>query len=443
MPAWRPVHRRTRSRGPLTLALDIARRYSDPALVERAVKSARAQSSEPQSIYWRPEGLAQGDAGIALMYGYFDACFPDQGWDRVAHGWLERAAHGAANAARLPNSLFEGVSGLAFAVAYLSRGGRRYRNLLGNLHEHVVAQAHIDSESLPPAATAGALPFLMWDVIAGLTGAGVYLLTRNDQAALEPILRCLIDMTHDRSGLPGWHTAPQMGGSWLRAAYPHGHLNCGLAHGIPGPLALFSLARCAGVELPGLEAAIDRIANWLTAHRLQDRWGPNWPSAVPLVLQENRLSVGVCDGLSAAHAGWCYGSPGVARALWYAGCARRNRSYAALALDSMHAVMRRPGHAQGLSSPAMCHGFAGLLCTTLRFRHESGDARFSRFARRLVRTIETLHEPDTLLGYRTVEPGGARIDQAGLLDGAPGVAMALLAASTAIMPSWDRIFLLS
>ena len=40
-------------------------------------------------------------------------------------------------------------------------------------------------------------------------------------------------------------------------------------------------------------------------------------------------------------------------------------------------------------------------------------------------------------------PRGGRIDQAGLLDGAPGIAMALLAAATPQPPNWDRLFLLS
>ena len=60
-----------------------------------------------------------------------------------------------------------------------------------------------------------------------------------------------------------------------------------------------------------------------------------------------------------------------------------------------------------------------------------------------MRQLRNMHEPETLLGYRTTEPGGGRIDQAGLLDGAPGIAMALLAATTDQAPGWDRIFLLS
>jgi hypothetical protein len=54
-----------------------------------------------------------------------------------------------------------------------------------------------------------------------------------------------------------------------------------------------------------------------------------------------------------------------------------------------------------------------------------------------------LYAPEHPLGYYSLEPGGNRVDQPGLLDGAPGVSLALLAASTDVPPTWDRIFLLS
>ena len=54
-----------------------------------------------------------------------------------------------------------------------------------------------------------------------------------------------------------------------------------------------------------------------------------------------------------------------------------------------------------------------------------------------------MHEPDRALGFRAIEPGGNRVDQPGLLDGAPGVVIVLLAASTSVEPTWDRLFLLS
>jgi hypothetical protein len=52
-------------------------------------------------------------------------------------------------------------------------------------------------------------------------------------------------------------------------------------------------------------------------------------------------------------------------------------------------------------------------------------------------------EPETLVGFRNWEPGGTRVDQPGLLEGAAGVLLTLLAASTDVEPAWDRAFLLA
>jgi lantibiotic biosynthesis protein len=440
---WQPLYKPLRARRAVTLALDIARRLADPGVIERAVASAKAGTTEPSSIYWLPYGVAQGDAGLALMCGYFDACFPDQGWDRVAHQWIERASSGAETAEHLPGGLFEGLAGLAFTVDFLSRGGRRYRKLLDHLHERVVQDVRAQCETLDAELASGAVSFLAWDVIAGLTGMGAYLLSRRDHIHIIPIIDRLLALTHNSQALPRWHTPAQHSSQWMLDAYPEAHLNCGLAHGIPGPLALCSLAELDGLTVTGLQQAIDGIADWLSRHCVEDSWGVNWPSAVPLNRHGERLSAGTCEGLAGTHAGWCYGSPAVARALWLAGRARGNSAYTALALNAMHAVMRRPPTARGLSSPALCHGLAGLLCITLRFRQDIPDNRFTSFGRALLRQIEEMHEPGSLLGYRTTEPGGGRIDQAGLLDGAPGIAMALLAAATPQPPSWDRLFLLS
>jgi hypothetical protein len=61
----------------------------------------------------------------------------------------------------------------------------------------------------------------------------------------------------------------------------------------------------------------------------------------------------------------------------------------------------------------------------------------------MVARLEEAWDPQAALGFQAVEPGGVRVDQPGFLEGAPGVALALLAASTDREPTWDRVLLLS
>jgi hypothetical protein len=108
----------------------------------------------------------------------------------------------------------------------------------------------------------------------------------------------------------------------------------------------------------------------------------------------------------------------------------------------MEGVYRRPIADRWIDSPTFCHGVAGLLQITLRFAHDTGLPMFTAAACALTEQLLDLYEPDSLLGYRSLEPPGS-VDRPGLLDGAPGVALALLAAATPVEPSWDRLFLLS
>jgi len=96
-----------------------------------------------------------------------------------------------------------------------------------------------------------------------------------------------------------------------------------------------------------------------------------------------------------------------------------------------------------ISSPTFCHGIAGLLQIMLRFAHDTPTESFYSGSGQLADQLLSLYEPDTLLGYRSVELAGKRVDQPGLLDGTPGVGLVLLAASRPVRPDWDRIFLLS
>jgi hypothetical protein len=226
--------------------------------------------------------------------------------------------------------------------------------------------------------------------------------------------------------------------------FPEGYLNCGLAHGIPGPLATMSLAKLAGVPCPGLEQAISQTAAWLADHRLDDRWGANWPTGLGLrVSDEGTETIAPVTESPVAQAGWCYGSPGVARALYLAGLALEDATYTALAIEAVRAVVHRPSADRRIVSPTICHGIAGLLQIMLRFADDTGAEDVLVEAELLAEHLLGQYEPETLLGYRSVELEGRRVDQPGLLDGAPGVALALLAASCPVVPAWDRIFLLS
>jgi lantibiotic biosynthesis protein len=427
------------------VAWQLAEALRDHERVRAAVAAAPTQTDYPLTIHWQPSTLAQGDAGLALACAYLDTCFPNAGWDRVGHHYLSVAAEGAQLSSTLSLGLFGGLAGLALAGWSLSRDCTRYRRLLNTLDAALLPRVGMHADILTNQGSDG-ISFGEFDLISGLTGVGAYLLCRCDNpivlTSLKTVLHSLIALTSEDDGRPRWWTPAHLSGDEDAAArHPFGSLNCGLAHGIPGPLALMALARSSGVAVTGLEEAIDRVAEWLVTHRADDPWGVNWPYAVSFTAEGSLDTAGAAQAPS--RAAWCYGAPGVARALWLAGVARGRSEWCNLAIAAMDAVYRRPIPARSIDSPTFCHGVAGLLQVTLRFANETRLPVFAEAAADLTNSLLDAYEPDSLLGYRNWEPGGNRVDHAGLLDGAPGVLLALLAAATSAEPLWDRAFLLS
>jgi lantibiotic modifying enzyme len=395
--------------------------------------------------------MAQGYTGLALFWSYLDECLPGEEWDLLGREHLQIAAQDAADYSQLPVGLFSGVTGLAFAAWQLSRGGARYRRLLFELDRIIAPRALSLAHS---ARDRHGMNVGEFDAISGLSGVGAYLLCRRDRPetaeALHAVTETLVQLCSDHSPPFGWHTPCELlGDEKMCEVYPHGNLNLGLAHGIPGPLAFLSLAQLAGLRVSGLTEAIAYTAGWISRQRFDDEWGVNWPTAVPLVLEENNgASVVVAAPATAAPDGpsrcaWCYGSPGIARSLLLASQALDRDDLRDLAVSAMDAVFRRPIDKRQINSPTFCHGVAGLLSIALRFRHDLGDSLFSEEISKLVEQLLTRFQPDSLLGFRNIEYGDHEIEQPGLLDGAPGVALVLLAAATEVEPTWDRLFLLS
>lgn len=417
--SWRPVLPPEQAQVAVDMAREVAARLARPGAIEEAVASSRQQAAEPRSVYWLPHGLAQGDAGLALLYGQLETCFPGEGWDRLAHVALERGARSAAVASG--GGLFSGLPGLAVTADFLSRGGRRYQKLLQTLDVEIGRQVEERLDALRPDELAAR----DWDLVSGLVGLGAAA-SRRRLPILERLRETLAELAAQTGPGAGFFVAAErIENPGMRVDAPEGHLDLGLAHGIAGPLGLLGLTRTGREH----DAALERLAELLRQNRADDDWGPNWPAAAP-------ARNGVLEPGPPTHAAWCYGAPGIARALWHAG-------YQAEALEAMRAVARRPPPARRLASSGLCHGFAGLLVHALRFWRDTGDPAMEALSGEMATRLLEEWEPDSLLGFRPTEPGGRRVDRAGLLEGAPGVALALLAAATDREPSWDRAFLLS
>jgi lantibiotic modifying enzyme len=420
------------------VAREVLARVCDPGVVAAAISAAHRQTRFPEAIHWDPASLAQGDAGLALALSYADAVFPDEGWDRAAHRSLTTAVRALESRPTRGAGMFDGIAGIAFTAGALSHGGTRYRRLRAGLDAALAAQ--VEALARTVSTTVGGLGTEHFDVISGLAGVSAHLLDGGNSAGLGEVLRAFVHLTEPTMP-PRWFTpAPVMHNELMAAQYPHGNLNCGLAHGIPGPLAAMALALGSGITVPGLADAAASVAQWLGNHQQPDPRGADWPTVIGL----NAAGVETAGQEGASRTAWCYGTPGVARALWLAGTSLGDEGLRDLAVHAMAAVYARPVAHREIDSPTFCHGVAGLLQITLRFAQDTaGLPLFVDAAHALTEQLLSEFDSARPAGFACIEPAGNRVDQPGLLDGAAGVAVTLLAAASDVDPAWDRLFLLS
>ncbi len=459
VPAGRDRALRADAAAAARAAGQVAARTADPQVLASAVAAARAPW--PASLLaWRPASLAQGHAGLAVLCAELDARQPGSGWDRAGHHHLAAAA---AAVSRADASLFSGLAGLGFAATMLAAGRTRYERLLGQVDEGIAAQLDGMLQRLAAASGCRVSDF---DLVSGVTGTGTYLLTRYQATAVQPavtarkagqppaatemlqrLLQGLAELFAAAGHPRRWHTPAGLASGPLRLSYPRGLHNCGLAHGAPGPLALLSLAKLAGLQVPGGADAIRATASWLARHRTGPDQEPDWPDGVALDAAGPPLGA---SGQPPGRAAWCYGAPGVARSLWLAGAALAERQWQELAAAAIRAIASRPAPSWGLTAPGFCHGEAGLLQILRRFAADRPDPAVASAADRLAASLAARFDPGAPLGVRIPGPDGAPADQPGLLDGTAGIALALLglpeagpAPRAATTPSWDRVFLLA
>ncbi|MFE2070005.1 lanthionine synthetase C family protein [Streptomyces sp. NPDC059467] len=377
--------------------------------------------------------LFDGYSGVALVF----AGSGDPADREITHRLIARAAQARPHA---DGGLLLGLPSVGLAARLAARAPGDYAKLLRSAGDATVraAQRLLDSEDERLAAGRAGVPMRHFDVCYGLTGlARLLLADPARRPTLEHTLRYLVRLTEpvtpaDRA-VPGWWT-PDPAVLADPVATPHGHLNPGLAHGIAGPLALLALSSLSGVEVAGQRAAATRIAEWLLDRRGEDDYGPFWPTVIPLECEER----GSVHELSPSRVAWCYGAPGIARALQLAARAYGEPAWEHAGLATLGAALSRPWETTGIRDPSLCHGSAGVLhIVNLVARDAASPVGFR--TSELHDHLSTFADFGSRFGVRTTPP-----DRAGFLEGAAGVALALRGAGPVTEKlTWDAALMLS
>ena len=413
---------------------------------------AIAQHTQPPAgeSPWSPESFGKGLTGVAFPLAFLARAEPGQEWGEVAHRYLGYVARATQAMPYSLPGLFSGTAGLASIVSFLAHADQRYRDLLDTLTHQLCDQ--VQARTWRRQVRAG-VAVEDYDVIKGASGILAYLVTVDDpdevvQATIGHMLEYLVWLagTDGEQGRKRWYTPPEFYPpvEVYQQHFPRGYYSCGLAHGIPGPLAALASAWMFGHRVSGQREAMEAIAAWLQEQARRDQWGVYWPYGVPDGRKRQPTYIpGLWASRRYTRDAWCYGAPGVARAIWLAGTALEDDDMRNFAIEAIEGVLQRPAPARGINAPTVCHGIAGLLVICLRFAHESGSLLIREQIPLLVEQVLASFDNTFPFGFQDLNQEGQGVDQADWLRGASGVALALLAASTNIAPSWDHTLLIS
>ncbi|MGW7410881.1 lanthionine synthetase C family protein [Streptomyces sp. NPDC054863] len=425
----------------------ILERLADPETTAAATRipPEAADDGLPEAV-WAELSLGSGSPGVAMAFSGSARPTPEK--TRAAHRYLGVATRAAGTGAHPASGVFKGPGALAFAVLLAHRATGGYVSVLRQLDDF---QRQVVRTALPAVPDDAPVPTMgHFEVVRGATGLGRYLLARADTCGeeLDTVLRYLTelavrdDVPHQEHHVPRWWAldAPRVG---QEQDFPYGHLNLGLSHGIAGPLALLSLAWQQGVRVPRQQEAVERTAALLLRWRQRDAYGTYWPAHLDL----DEYAAGP-DAL-AAKAGWpswCYGTPGVSRALQLAGRALGRADWTAAATDSLARLLVRPMDEWGVNDHALCHGWGGALHLLGLLNEDAADPRIESLRDAIAERLVDAYDEEAPFGYRfTMTKVPYATDMSGYLDGAAGLSLALdaYASGGASHLGWDMPLLLS
>ena len=405
------------------------------AVDDAALESASA--GDPQEAIneaVNAAGLANGAAGLALFFSYLAAAHVDEGYadEGSADQAMDCLGRSLDAMASLPMSpaLFSGFTGVAWTAKHLE----------GRLFE-AGESASEDEDPVLEALLSLAQPDTWagdYDLVNGLVGFGVYALAALPRPAARQCLEALVEelarLAEERPPGVAWFTPSE----WLpphhREIAPEGYCNLGVAHGVPGAIALLGEICGAGIAEDRARPLLERAVDWLLAQECDTAIGRCFPhfQYEGFPAEESRLA-------------WCYGDPGIAATLLLAARRAGREDWERRAIETALRAARRPLETSLVRDIGLCHGAGGLVHLFNRLYQATGREELAEATRYWLRQTLAMRRPgEGVAGFLAWDSWkGGWAAERGFLTGAAGLGLALLGAVTAVEPAWDGVLLTS
>lgn len=348
----------------------------------------------------RGRGLA-GDSGFALVFSALAHTTGDVRYLEAAHRCMRQAA----NADDVPSiGLVDGISGLRAVAALLAPLRPEYRRLIDQCDAYVEKRLP-DVDSVMPSS------FREFDIITGWSGAR--------------LARCVDSPSADDRlvELLEWLLTDDARWRLVHPALPQDppENDIGVAHGIAGVLAAVALT--AGATKAPLACLLRDQVSKLMSYAVSHEGRVLWHSAA----QGTRRLV--------EQRAWCYGTPGTAAALYWAGRALCDETVTDFALNALRAETSQPAEDWLSWDRAICHGTLGCALIFASVGSASACNDLIGFVEPLVRaSLDDLEANEN--AYLGMLPRTGERVLLSELDGAAGMALALLTLAGANPNDW-------
>lgn len=306
----------------------------EPILDGALADEARASIDDVARALAERVPLYGCETDVAVFWAYLAGAL-DHDWVAASY---ERACSALCDtlSAHRSLALHGGLAGAGWALAHISDDGSADQ-LLADVDDALLHALAVERWTLD------------YDLIGGLVGYGVYfverLISSEAPTALHGLRRVvdhLLAISEDTGEGIAWYTDPALLPTWQRETFPDGYFNCGLAHGVPGVIALLGRVAALECEQRAHRLCLDAM-RWMRAQMLRDDAKGRYPEARRREERSDRP----------ARTAWCYGDPGVAIAGWSA-AARLGRSTDDWCELALIAATRDPTLC-GVLDPCLCH----------------------------------------------------------------------------------------
>ena len=330
--------------------------------------------------------------------------------------------------------LFCGLGDFGVALSSINRSTGLYSNLLNSINTIISMGLIQEAESLNHKIKNHSLSAMDYDCILGITGTLRYLLmfdTKMYNEAIIDAIESLITLSGQsyRDGilLPNFHVKNEnVVPLEDRGKFPTGMINFGMAHGMAAALSVLSISKKMGISVKGQEKAIKQICDiYMQSYAEMPDGRVYWPSSLT---GDDYIHLSNLSPVVHLRLSWCYGAVAILHSLYLAAQALENQELVFWTLEKAKIFSKISLEYTQLSSPTICHGYAGLLLTFEAFYRDTNDNVFSNIIETLQSKLLALYSPLHKYGFLDVDRVNGKLKKTegvNFLTGTSGVILAL------------------